>query len=115
FVELRFGGAGLRVPVVAPGHQRRQGHEDGLGAAAGLQSEYGAAIVDEVEFHVAPAAIELELPLAFAPGHPAPPRGDGGVSRQVRIAHAAQEIEAAGKSPLAEVVEEQSADPARLA
>lgn len=42
----------------------RQRHEDGLVARLGrVQPELGAAVVDEVELHVAPAPHQLPLPL----------------------------------------------------
>ena len=45
-VELVLCAAGFGFPVVAPLHDRRQGHEDGFGAAAGLEAEEGAAVPD---------------------------------------------------------------------
>ena len=56
-VKLHSRAASLRLPVVAPAHDRRQRHQDSFGAPARLQAEQRAAIVDEVELDVAPAAI----------------------------------------------------------
>src|SRR5436189_1746278 len=65
-VELFFRRAGGGLPVVAPLDARRERHEDRLGAAAGLQAEQGAAVVDQVELDVAAAAVGLEAALALA-------------------------------------------------
>src|SRR4051812_22344089 len=54
-VEPRLGRAGLGVPVGPPLHERRHRHQDRLGAAAGLEAEVRAAILDEVELDVAAA------------------------------------------------------------
>ena len=67
-VKLGFFGPGFGAPVIAPGNQRRQRHQYGLGAAARLQAKQGSAVEHQVEFNVAPAPIKLELPLAFGPG-----------------------------------------------
>src|SRR5258706_332266 len=66
FVELLLRASRLRFPVVAPFDARRQRHEDGLGAPARLKAKERAAVVDQVEFHVAPAPIGLERALALA-------------------------------------------------
>src|SRR5690606_5308853 len=55
-------GGGLR-----PLHLGRQGHQDGLRIAAGLQAEGGAAIIEQVELHIAAAATELVLALLLRP------------------------------------------------
>src|SRR6202044_1250613 len=65
-VQPRLGGTRLGMPVVVPSHQRRQGHQNRFGAAAGLQTEQGAAVVNQIEFHVAAAPIQLKAPLALA-------------------------------------------------
>src|SRR5262245_46390516 len=63
----------LTVGVVTAGslrplHHGRHGGEDRLYVAAGLEAEHGAAVVEEVEFHVAAAAHQLLLALRLAPG-----------------------------------------------
>ncbi len=50
-----FAGACLGLVIVAPAHQRGQGHEDGLGAAVGLESKQGSPVVDQIELDVAAA------------------------------------------------------------
>src|SRR5262249_22844869 len=68
-VELFLGRAGRGLPVVAPRGVRRHRHQDRLGAAARLQAEERAAVVHQVELDIAPAAVELEAPLAFTIGN----------------------------------------------
>src|SRR5262249_38605396 len=46
---------------------RWHGGENRLDVAAGLQPEHGAAVVEQIEFHVAPAADELLLALGLVP------------------------------------------------
>src|SRR6202000_1437636 len=104
---------GLRVPIVVPAGQRRQGHQDGFGAPAGLQPEERAAVVEKIEFDIPSAAVQLESPFAFAPGLMPPPRDYGQIGRQEVVADAAQKVEAARESSLAQIVEEQAADPTR--
>src|SRR6185295_1222641 len=64
--ELRLGAARLRREAVLPARERRQRHQDGLDAAARLQAEQRSAVVEQVELDVAPAPVQLELPLALA-------------------------------------------------
>ena len=52
--------------VVLPLHQRRHRHQNGLRPPPGLQAKQCAAIEDEVELDVTPAAVELEIPLSIA-------------------------------------------------
>src|SRR5690606_11319638 len=88
-------------------------HQDGFGAAAGLQAEQGAAIVDQVELDVAAAAVELEVALALAVGGVAAPFDD----RQVRVEEAVADRAHVGEVAVevaVQVVEEQAADAARL-
>ena len=54
--ELGLLGACSGLVAVAPAGRDGQGHEDGLDAAAGLEAKGGAAVVDQVELHVAAAA-----------------------------------------------------------
>src|SRR3546814_4249984 len=68
-VQLGFGRAGFRLPVVLPRRERRHRHQDRFGAAAGLQTEMRAAIPDQIEFDIAPAAIQLPVAFAFAVRH----------------------------------------------
>src|SRR6185312_14067527 len=107
-VELCFPGTRFRFPVVFPAHQGRQGHQDRFGAPAGLQAEVGAPVPDEVEFHVAAAAIELELPFPLAVLRVAALLGDGRVGRQEVVADAAHERERALETLGIQVIEEQA-------
>src|SRR5690606_32210800 len=65
-IQTSFGRTRLGRPVVLPAHQWRQRHQDRFGATAGLQSERRAAVVHQVEFDVAAAAVQLELSFTFA-------------------------------------------------
>ena len=51
--DRRFQGA------LRPAHQRRHRTQDGLDVAAGLQAEHGAAVIEQIEFDIEPAAGEL--------------------------------------------------------
>ncbi|MES1942613.1 ferric pseudobactins receptor protein RF5-like protein [Salinisphaera sp. PC39] len=114
-VEPGLGGAGLGPPIITPGGQRRHRHQDGLRAALRLQPEQGAAVVDQVELHVAPAPVELEIALALAVSRIAAAFDDGGVGGHETASHVAREVETALEAPFVEVVEEQAADAALLA
>src|SRR5262245_24518229 len=108
-VEPGFVARGIGFPVVAPGHSGRQRHEYRFRAAARLQSEQGAAIIDEIEFDIAAAPVGLEVPLALAVGDAPAALHDGQVRRQKMIAHALQQPEAALEAAVVEVVEEYAA------
>src|SRR6185503_2944804 len=112
--ELRFAAARLRMPVVAPPHQRRKRQQDGFGAAARLQSEQRAAIPDQVELHVAAAPIRLEVALAIPVRRVLASREDRRVHRQESVADRAREGEAPVEAFGVEVVEEDAADAPRL-
>src|SRR5437763_181285 len=97
--------------IVNPAHARRQGHQDGLHPAAGLQTEHGSPVVEQVEFGIPSAAVFLESPLGvrvrLVPAAP----DDGEVSVEERIATVADE----GKDAFSlEVIEKDAADAARL-
>src|SRR5687767_6952027 len=102
------------MPVVFPARERRQRHQNGFGATAGLQAERSAAVVHEIEFDITPTTIELEAAFALAVLRGASARDDRQISRKEMIADAALISEAALEAPLVEIVEEQSADAARL-
>src|SRR5512147_1471909 len=113
--KLRLVAAGLGRVAVLPAHQRRQAHQDRLGAAAALQAEQGAAVPDQVELDVAAAAVELELALALAVGGVAAALDDRKIRVEEVVAHAALVGEAGLERPAVEIIEEQPADAARLA
>src|SRR6185312_4272803 len=112
--QIALGRARLEARVVLPAHQRRQRHQDRFGAPVGLEPERGAAIVDEVELDVAPAAQELELPLALAPGVAAPSPHDRQIGLEERVTRVAHEGEVARGIAL-QLIEEDAAHAARLA
>src|ERR1043165_2829375 len=94
-IQARFGRSRFGMPVVFPAHERRQRHQDRFGAAAGLQAEQSAAIVDEIEFDITPTTIQLEVALALAERRRAPTRDDRQIRGQEVIADAALISEAA--------------------
>src|SRR5262245_18471266 len=93
---------------------RRQRHEDGLGSATRLQPEERAAVVDQVELDIAPAAVELEASLPLPKRHGPALFQDGKIGRQEGVADRAREAEGKIEVALSEVVEEDAADAARL-
>src|SRR5690606_15567739 len=107
-VEAVLWRAWLRMPVVLPADLRRQRHENGLHPPhAGLQPEYRAAIVHEVELHIAAAPVMLEMLLPLAKGHILAPPEYGLIGIEVAVAHRAQEFEGPVEAPFIEVVEKQ--------
>src|SRR3989338_1843916 len=113
-VQLRFRRPRLRMPVIAPFHQRRHGHQDGFGAAVALQTEDGAAVDHQVEFDIAAAPVQLEIALAFAVRSIHAALENRHIGRQEMIADASLDGEGGGEVRFAEVVEENAADAARL-
>src|SRR5262245_51587411 len=98
-VEARLRRARLGMPIVAPADEGRERHEDRFRTAAGLETEERAAVPDEIELHVAAAAIELEVALALAVGSILAAPQDRQVGRQEMIADALEQREAALESP----------------
>src|SRR5687768_2279390 len=111
-IQLLLRRAGLGLPVVAPGNARRQRHQDRLGAPARLQAEQRAAVVHQVELDVAPAPVGLEIPFALAERMVLPALEDRQVRFQQMIAHRFRQVEG---GLFREVIEEDAADPPRLA
>src|ERR1700684_3609690 len=100
------------MPVVFPANDGRQRHQDRLGAAARLQSEQGAPVVHQIEFHVSAAAVQLELAFAIAVRLVLAPFQQGQECGQKVIANAALKCKATTKAAVVQIVEEQSADAA---
>src|SRR6185312_9531990 len=113
-VEARLGSPRLRLPVVAPAHQRRQRHQDRLRAPAGLEAEERAPVPHQVELHITAPPVELEVPLPLAVGGVPAPLDDGHIGGEEVVADALEEGEAALEPPLVEIVEKDPADPSRL-
>ena len=63
-IEQR-GSSSVRA-LLGPARLRRQGHQNGFGVAAGFQAELGAAVVQQVELHIAAAAHQLVVPVGIA-------------------------------------------------
>src|SRR5690606_16606706 len=74
-----------------------------------------AAVPDQVELHVAAAALQLPVALALAVGGVATAFDDRQVGRQEAVADGADQLEAGLEAALGPVVAEQPADAARLA
>src|SRR5690606_41660700 len=100
--------------AVFPARQRRQAHQDRLGASARLQAEMGAAVEHQVELDVAPASVQLELALALAIRRVLAAFHDRQVGVEEAIAHGAHVAEV-GLEIALQVVEEQPANAAGLA
>src|SRR3989338_5893846 len=114
-VQLRFRRPRLRMPVIAPFHQRRHGHQDGFGAAVALQTEDGATVDHQVESARAAAPVQLEIALAFAVRSIHAALENRHIGRQEMIADASLDGEGGGEVLFAEVVEENTPDaPPRL-
>ena len=101
--------------LLRPARLRRQGHQDGLGIAAGLQAELGAAVVEQVELHIAAAAHQLVGLVGVRPASSHVPSDDVGIDVQKCESHRLGEGEiplpVAGVQP----VVEDAAHAARLA
>src|SRR5690606_29588719 len=97
-----------------PGDQWRQRHQDRVRVAAGLEAELGAAVVQQVELHVAPAPLQLIGALGVGPGAIHVPRDQPRVDVEERLADLAGEREVTLQVVL-QVVVEDAADAAVLA
>src|SRR5699024_5489200 len=73
-----------------------------------------AAVVNQVEFHVAPAPVELESAFALAVGHVAAALDDGCVRVDEGLADAAAEGKTLREAEFVQVIEKQAANAARL-
>src|SRR6185436_7686484 len=104
----------FRFEVIDPAHERREAHQDRLRSTAGLEPEDRASIIEEVEFHIAPAAIQLVLTVPLGKRFVAPLFRDRNVGIEKGIAYRGDESEILLAIPI-DVVEEDAADPARLA
>src|ERR1700694_812596 len=93
-VQPRLFATGLWTPVVAPPDERRQRHENRLGASVRLQPEQRAAVIDQVELDVASSAVRLEIALALSVRQILAPQQNGFVGVEKTIAHAARQGEA---------------------
>src|SRR3546814_1786488 len=63
FLMVRRPPRSARTDTLFPYTTLFRSHQDGFGVAAGHQAELGAAVVEQVEFDVAPAAHELPVAL----------------------------------------------------
>src|SRR5271156_6016124 len=82
-------------PGSGPADERRERGEHGLDVGALLEAEHGAAVVEQVELHVAAAAHQLLGAVGFGPGLVHPVTDDLGIDAQERLAHSAGEGEVA--------------------
>src|SRR6185312_11618020 len=105
----------MNILTLRPGHHRRQGHQDRLDIAAGLQAEDGAAIVEQVELDIAAAAHQLMLAVLLGPAflHVAPDE------RRIDVEEGQSDVARKGEIALpiaaVEIIVEDAADAARLA
>src|ERR1700722_790955 len=99
---------------LGPLHFRWQRGEDRVHIAAGLQAKRRAAVVEQVEFHIAAAAHELLLALLLVPGGLEIPPHECGINLEEGKPHLADESEIGPPVAGIQIVEENSADAARL-
>src|SRR5262245_13169345 len=101
--------AGLR-----PFHFRRHGGENRIDIAAGLQTKDGAAVIEQVEFYIAPAPDQLLLAVGLVPWRVEIAPHQFGIDLQQRAADVLGKREVG--IPVAAVVPvvEDAADAARL-
>src|SRR6478752_7568649 len=97
-----------------PFHHRWQRGEDRLDIAASAEPENSAAIVEQVELHIAAAAHELLLAFGRAPGCGEIPAHQFGVSPQERAAYVPREGEVGIPVSAVDVIVENAADPSHL-
>ncbi len=99
-------------------HHRRQRGQDRGDVAAGLQAEDGAAVVEQVELHVAPAPHELLLALRLRPGLGEVGAHDARIDVEEGAAHILREGEPGVPAALClrrrQVIVEDAAHPAHL-
>src|SRR5579859_7437600 len=101
---------GAEPATSGPGCFGRQGHQDRLDVATRLETEGGAAIVQQVELDVAAAADELVAPVLVGPGLEHVMPDDPGIGVEKGEAHVAGESEVLLPIAGPEIVEEDAAD-----
>ena len=77
-----------------------------------MQAEQGAAVVDQIEFHIAATAVELELALRFGVFSVLALLHDGQVGGHIVIADALHDGETSGEVRFVKVIKKQAADAA---
>src|SRR6266404_2969745 len=112
FLPERQGGSGR---LSGPCRFGRQRHQDRLDIAAGLQTECGAAVVEQVELDIAAAADELMTALVGGPGEPHARPHDGRENGEDSVPDRSEEGEVALPVAAIEIVEEDPAGAARFA
>ena len=105
-------------PWRLPGHLRRQAHQDGVDIPAGLQAKDRAAVMQQVEFDIAPAPHQLMGPLGLGPGLMHAVADDPRIGVEEGLPHIAGEgeiiLDAAAGRLVAEVIIKDAAQPARF-
>ena len=100
--------------TVRPACQRRHADQNGFNPSASLQAKQGAAVINQIVFHIAPAAVELEFTLRFSIRLvliALENRQDG---VQIAIADRLHVFKAGFKIPLIQIIKKQAADAALL-
>src|ERR1017187_9709041 len=113
--QAGLGAAGFGLPIIVPADEWGQAHENRRGPPGALQAEKRAAVPDQVEFGVAAAAAELEMPFAFPVRRGLASCHYGQIGRQESVADASGHGETALEAQFVEIIEEQAADAAGLA
>src|SRR5581483_2328617 len=101
-------------PGSGPAHERRQGHQDRIGIAARPETEHRAAVVEQIELHIAAAADQLPAALLLAPALVEVAADDCGIDAEEGLADVPGEGEVGAPVAAVEVVEENAAGAARF-
>ena len=102
------------MPVVIPPHQGRHGHQYGFRAPAGLQAKERPAVVDQIEFHIPAAPVELKLAFPVSVSLILAALDNGHISRQEMVADAFDQTKGLLEAGLIHVVEKKPADSSRF-
>jgi len=109
-VEVRLRRARYRLPPVFPADQRRETHEDALGASLALDTEMGAPVLKQIKLNITPPTIELEMTLLIRVGGSSPPVDDHLIGGPEGITDSAEKGETLWEAQFIEVVEEEAPD-----
>lgn len=113
-IKFRFLASCRRPPIVSPFDDRRHGQQDGFRAAIGLQAKQRASVIDEIKLDIATSTIGLKVAFSLAIRRVFAALYDRQIGIDESISNALHHGEALFESELMEVIEEDTADTARL-
>jgi hypothetical protein len=99
------------MPFVFPCHFGWKRHQDGFYPSSRLETEEGASVVNEVEFHITASSVALEVLVAFLERMICPVLNNWKISVGVGVAYTFKKSESVIKSTFGEVVEKDASDP----